>query len=186
MDFRKVCWPHTIHDANRYGCMAQYIKKIEAIKLFDLTVKPAKSWYLYVLDDTIMCYSHDDTVLPLDTRPNMNKAIINVIAMEMAKGEINVSPNTKMRVATSLAMYGKENIYMPADTMNAWMHAARIKCARIKDICRSFNTITARSYRLKTGCIKKIQRAWRIAICDPSYMVCTKRLMSEFIVISKI
>ena len=66
------------------------------------------------------------------------------------------------------------------DVINSMLCIARVKAQRLKYLCLSFTIDKAKNYRYRHGVARRIQRAWKRAISDPSYALCRKRLLREF------
>lgn len=167
---------HYPHDLNRayekYSCTL--IKHVDShgILIYDATMHDdVKVWHIQFLKQLGMCavIAGSHTMMPLTTHPYICKGIIDVLAMAIMTG-VYVFPQTTIFVTPCEPYF---------DCMNTMLHAARLRVAMLTRRCLSFREC-ARAYRLKTGCAKKIQRAWRRAIANPSYALCKKRLLNEF------
>lgn len=108
--------------------------------------------------------------LPLATNGAMCKALIHVLGMCMVYG--NICFPTRQ---TFISPYSDGNF----KCFNAILCAARLRAGVLARRCKGV-VDAMRFYRFRHAQAKKIQRAWRRSISDPSYKLCRDRLMREY------
>jgi hypothetical protein len=118
-------------------------------------------------------YIHTHALTYLMSKPHIIRGIITAIAACISDNTFKISSN--MIFVAPIELF---------DVMNAMLCSARIKAMNIKQIMMSMSLETARHYRYVDGTARKIQRAWKRSIADPSYHICQKRLIQEWRVIS--
>ena len=144
-----------------------YVCRLTFVKLLDFTVT------VDVSEVAEPQYIHIHALTYLMSKPHIIRGIITAIAACISDNTFKISSN-RIDVA-SIELF---------DVINAMLCAARIKAMNIKQIMMSMSLETARHYRYVDGTARKIQRAWKRSIADPSYHICRKRLMQEWRVIS--
>lgn len=98
--------------------------------------------------------------------------IIHVLAMCFAQG-ILARPR-------HLVWHNHHHQSEFSQALHAWIKAAWARSIGLKHVCNRFVMQARVACRRKHSVAKKIQRAWRKAISDPSYAMCRKRLLQEF------
>lgn len=176
-------WPYNIREDGRHRkCLVTYvdtdIEKNPSLIVIDISTG-FNSWYISFSKEHGMrvCINHtggptNDPKLPLDTHPHLCQGIIRVLALCIAMGEVTF-PIPFVEVTP--AVYSDLS-----QTMNAMLCAARARAARHSGMSKRV-LYAMRNYRYHHALAKKIQRAWRRAVSDPSYTVCRKRLLGEYV-----
>ena len=175
-----VVWPETIEDVNTYGCYIRYHNS----SLLVLSASGLKSWILNFSDYIVIIWG--DEPMPIATHPAYAKGLISVLtrcwltrAMQMYDMYIVTCTCDKHEHTAQRSHNPQHACPCPCTPFKAMMCAARVKCRRLKELCKKVPA-AMKTYRFKHAMAKKIQRAWRLAISNPEYTLCRRRLLGEY------
>jgi len=183
----RVCWPHNVQDCNNCRCVVdfRYVPTMlhqRFLKVLDLTCKPVRFSYVMFSNDMKQVFVIDEGG-SIKNHPHIQKAIVHVLSMCMARGVLPMARGVAVPVFVNREDVGlsfeSDNSGVYYACVNAWFCAARLRSRALVQRCLAFKEC-ASAYRLKHGMARKIQRVWKRAIVDPAYEVCRKRLKREF------
>ena len=176
-----IRWPHDNAGVSLHNCLAFHTESsIADAHVISVMARSSDAklvtWRFHFAEKLGMAVtvyaSTEFPVFPSVTHSFAARALINVLASCILTGEMKF-PSAKVVVTSH------ENQNENAATVNVVIVAARAMARRLRATCLGFGA-AARAYRRRDGAARYIQRAWKVAVSDPSRQLCRERLMREF------
>ena len=176
-----IRWPHDDAGVSLHNCLAfDNESSIADNHIVSVVAQSSDaemaSWRFHFLERhgmaVVVHASRAVPAVPLIAYPFAARALINVLASFILAGAMKF-PDARVPVISV------ENGQETEDAINVMIVAAKAMARRLRATCLGFGA-AARAYRRRDGAARYVQRAWKVAVSDPSRRLCRERLMREF------